>query len=155
MGMNEKPVPTSFAATQSTVEKTLMHNPVPLGPVDDILRPAGDNPLLQKGFVTASMDSLVNWARTGSMWPMTFGLACCAVEMMHAGAARLDLDRFGVVFRPSPRSVTADVGCANVKLQPDSAAVPRATPTNCQPELAPFTSCQPVSVLNCTRKRIA
>src|SRR3546814_1859602 len=37
------------------------------------------------------------------MWPMTFGLACCAVEMMHAGASRLDLDRFGVVFRPSPR----------------------------------------------------
>jgi NADH-quinone oxidoreductase subunit B len=103
MGMNEKPVPTSFAATQSTVEKGLMHNPVPFGPVDDILRPAGDNVLLQKGFVTASMDSLVNWARTGSMWPMTFGLACCAVEMMHAGAARLDLDRYGVVFRPSPR----------------------------------------------------
>ena len=101
--MNERPLPTSFAATQSTVEKTLMHNPVPLGPVEDILRPGGDNPLLQKGFVTASMDSLVNWARTGSMWPMTFGLACCAVEMMHAGAARLDLDRYGVVFRPSPR----------------------------------------------------
>jgi NADH-quinone oxidoreductase subunit B len=37
------------------------------------------------------------------MWPMSFGLACCAVEMMHAGAARYDLDRFGVVFRPSPR----------------------------------------------------
>jgi NADH-quinone oxidoreductase subunit B len=49
------------------------------------------------------MDALVNWARTGSMWPMTFGLACCAVEMMHAGAARIDLDRYGVVFRPSPR----------------------------------------------------
>ena len=65
--MNENtPAPSSFAATQSTVEKTLMHNPVPLGRVDDILRPAGDNPLLQKGFVTASMDSLVNWARTGS-----------------------------------------------------------------------------------------
>ncbi len=45
----------------------------------------------------------MNWARTGSMWPMTFGLACCAVEMMHAGAARLDLDRMGVIFRPSPR----------------------------------------------------
>ena len=45
----------------------------------------------------------MNWARTGSLWPMTFGLACCAVEMMQAGAARYDLDRFGIIFRPSPR----------------------------------------------------
>ena len=57
----------------------------------------------QRGFLTTQIDSLVNWARTGSLWPMTFGLACCAVEMMHAGASRYDLDRFGVVFRPSPR----------------------------------------------------
>ena len=57
----------------------------------------------QRGFVTTQVDNLVNWARTGSLWPMTFGLACCAVEMMHAGASRYDLDRFGVVFRPSPR----------------------------------------------------
>ena len=56
-----------------------------------------------QGFVTTSADKLINWARTGSMWPMTFGLACCAVEMMQAGASRYDLDRFGVVFRPSPR----------------------------------------------------
>jgi len=54
-------------------------------------------------FVIAKVDDLMNWARTGSMWPMTFGLACCAVEMMHAGAARYDLDRFGIIFRPSPR----------------------------------------------------
>ena len=82
----------------------LMHNPIPEGRVDDILLPSKDsNPLLEHGFVTTSMDALWNWARTGSMWPMTFGLACCAVEMMHAGAARLDLDRYGVVFRPSPR----------------------------------------------------
>ena len=74
-----------------------------LNAIDDILRPQQDNPILERGFVTTSVDALVNWARTGSMWPMTFGLACCAVEMMHAGAARLDLDRFGVVFRPSPR----------------------------------------------------
>ncbi|MCL7026186.1 hypothetical protein MKW94_005386 [Papaver nudicaule] len=45
----------------------------------------------------------MNWARRGSIWPMTFGLACCAVEMMHAGAARYDFDRFGIIFRPSPR----------------------------------------------------
>jgi NADH-quinone oxidoreductase subunit B len=49
------------------------------------------------------VDNVLNWARTGSLWPMTFGLACCAVEMMHAGASRYDLDRFGIVFRPSPR----------------------------------------------------
>ena len=55
------------------------------------------------GFVTTSADALINWVRTGSLWPVTFGLACCAVEMMHAGASRYDLDRFGVVFRPSPR----------------------------------------------------
>ncbi len=81
----------------------LMNNPIPESRVDDILRPEGGNPLLEKGYVTTSVDTLMNWARTGSMWPMTFGLACCAVEMMHAGAARIDLDRYGVVFRPSPR----------------------------------------------------
>ena len=55
------------------------------------------------GFVLAKSSNLFDWARTGSMWPMTFGLACCAVEMMHAGASRYDIDRFGMLFRPSPR----------------------------------------------------
>ena len=87
----------------SDVIADAFHNPTPIGTVDDILRPEADNPLIQRGFAVTSADALINWARTGSMWPMTFGLACCAVEMMHAGAARLDLDRFGVVFRPSPR----------------------------------------------------
>jgi len=86
----------------TTIDR-LMHNPAPLNLVDDILRPNGDAPVANRGFGVTSIDALMNWARTGSMWPMTFGLACCAVEMMHAGAARLDLDRFGVVFRPSPR----------------------------------------------------
>ncbi len=56
-----------------------------------------------KGFVTTKLNNLVNWARSGSMWPMTFGLACCAVEMMHAYMSRYDLDRFGIVTRGSPR----------------------------------------------------
>lgn len=55
------------------------------------------------GFITTKIDKIVNWARTGSLWPMTFGLACCAVEMMQTGASRFDLDRFGIIFRPSPR----------------------------------------------------
>ena len=80
-----------------------MHNPAPVDVVDDILRPDAENPLIQRGFAPASLDALINWARTGSMWPVTFGLACCAVEMMHASAARLDLDRYGVIYRPSPR----------------------------------------------------
>lgn len=59
--------------------------------------------LSDKGFLVTELESLINWARTGSLWWMTFGLACCAVEMMHAGASRYDLDRFGIVFRGSPR----------------------------------------------------
>ncbi|HLC25738.1 MAG TPA: NADH-quinone oxidoreductase subunit B family protein [bacterium] len=54
--------------------------------------------------VTTSVDKLVNWARKSSLWPMTFGLACCAIEMMAAGASRWDgFERFGVLFRASPR----------------------------------------------------
>lgn len=60
-----------------------------------------------KGFVLAKLDDLFAWARTGSMWPLTFGLACCGIEMIHAYMARYDLDRFGMMPRPSPRQ--ADV----------------------------------------------
>ena len=69
---------------------------------DRMLRTVTDE-LQDKGFVVAQLDKLVAWARTGSLWPMTFGLACCAVEMMHSAASRYDFDRFGIVFRPSPR----------------------------------------------------
>lgn len=47
---------------------------------------------------------------SGSMWPLTFGLACCAVEMMHTAASRYDLDRFGIVFRASPRQADVMIG---------------------------------------------
>ncbi|AGF49206.1 NuoB/complex I 20 kDa subunit family protein [Candidatus Kinetoplastidibacterium galati] len=59
--------------------------------------------ILKKGFITTSADKVLKWANTSSIWPMTFGLACCAVEMMHASAARYDLDQFGTFYRPSPR----------------------------------------------------
>ena len=77
--------------------------PIPPGGEQNLLLRAATEEVQDKGFVVATLDNLVNWARTGSLWPMTFGLACCAVEMMHPGAARYDLDRFGVVFRASPR----------------------------------------------------
>ncbi len=59
---------------------------------------------LQHNFLTGRLEDLVKWARTYSMWPATFGLACCAIEMMSVGAADYDLARFGMeVFRASPR----------------------------------------------------
>jgi NADH-quinone oxidoreductase subunit B len=61
-------------------------------------------PTLQDdGFTVTSLDSVMNLARTDSLWYLSFGLACCAVEMMHAAAARYDMDRFGMVPRASPR----------------------------------------------------
>ena len=59
--------------------------------------------LSDKGFLVTSVDELINWARTGSLMWMTFGLACCAVEMMQASMPRYDLERFGTAPRASPR----------------------------------------------------
>jgi len=57
-----------------------------------------------EGVLLTSMDYAVNWIRKNSIWPLTFGLACCAIEMMATGGARYDIARFGAeVFRPSPR----------------------------------------------------
>lgn len=59
--------------------------------------------LSNRGFLLTKVDNVIGWARANSLWPMTFGLACCAVEMMQAAASRYDMDRFGMLFRPSPR----------------------------------------------------
>ncbi|MDR0773721.1 MAG: NADH-quinone oxidoreductase subunit B [Rickettsia sp.] len=56
-----------------------------------------------RGFLITKLDDLIGWARSNSLWPMSFGLACCAVEMMQAASSRYDMDRFGMLFRPSPR----------------------------------------------------
>ena len=57
----------------------------------------------KNGFITTSIDNLINWSRAGSLHWMTFGLACCGVEMIHSYMARYDLDRYGVIPRGSPR----------------------------------------------------
>lgn len=75
---------------------------------------------LGNNVVTTSLDMLVNWSRSRSLWPLTFGLACCAIEMMATGAARFDLDRFGVIFRASPRQsdVIVIAGTVTKKMAP-------------------------------------
>ena len=60
--------------------------------------------LADEGIIFTQLDKAVNWARKNSLWPLGFGLACCAIEMMSMAASRYDLARFGAeVFRPSPR----------------------------------------------------
>ena len=84
--------------------------------VDDTL----NTELSSKGFLVASYDKILTWARTGSLWPMTFGLACCAIEMIATYMAHYDLDRFGIVPWPSPRQsdVMIVAGTVTKKMAP-------------------------------------
>lgn len=66
------------------------------------------------------VDGVVSWGRRSALWPMTFGLACCAIEMISAGCSRYDTDRLGMVFRPSPRQsdVMVIAGTMTKKIAP-------------------------------------
>ena len=81
--------------------------PLASGPVDLFARidDAGfEESLLSEGILTTALGNAINWARKNSIWPMSFGLACCAIEMMSMSASRFDIARFGAeVFRGSPR----------------------------------------------------
>jgi NADH-quinone oxidoreductase subunit B len=70
--------------------------------------------------LVAGLDYVFNWARESSLWPMTFGLKCCAIEMMATAASRYDLDRFGIMLRGSPRQSDLMIvaGLVSIKMAP-------------------------------------
>ncbi|HEY1186087.1 MAG TPA: NADH-quinone oxidoreductase subunit B family protein [Gemmata sp.] len=73
---------------------------------------------LRDGFMATNLEFAINWARESSLWPMTFGLACCAIEMMATGAPRFDIDRFGAgAFRASPRQADLMIVAGTVNLK--------------------------------------
>ncbi|TGZ85243.1 NADH-ubiquinone oxidoreductase 20 kDa subunit mitochondrial precursor [Ascodesmis nigricans] len=72
-------------------------------PRREVLLPSQEKPKGLVDYALTSFDTIANWARQGSLWPVTFGLACCAVEMMHLSTPRYDQDRMGIIFRASPR----------------------------------------------------
>ncbi|HSK48829.1 MAG TPA: NADH-quinone oxidoreductase subunit B family protein [Coriobacteriia bacterium] len=74
----------------------------------------------RSGVLVAPLQTLMDWARGHSMWPLTFGTACCAIEMMTCGSARYDTDRFGIFFRNSPRQADCMIiaGTINLKMVP-------------------------------------
>ena len=84
-------------------------NAVPAAQGGEVRQPEADyfnalqTEVNDKGFLVTSTEDLFQWARTGSLWWMTFGLACCAVEMIHVNMPRYDMERFGVAPRASPR----------------------------------------------------
>ena len=92
--------PARAAAPRTTQTRFLASSLQETKSVDDFLQAPPENKV---EFMVTKVDELVNWARKGSLWPMTFGLACCAVEMMHSATSRYDMERFGMVFRASPR----------------------------------------------------
>lgn len=72
----------------------------------------------EENIIIASLDWAINWARSSSPWPLGFGLACCAIEMMATGASRYDLDRFGAgVFRASPRQADVMIVAGTVSMK--------------------------------------
>jgi len=75
---------------------------------------------LPPNVIITALDKVINWSRVSSIWPVTFGLACCAIEMMAVGAAHYDLDRFGIIFRGSPRQADAMIvaGTVTKKMAP-------------------------------------
>ncbi|CDS11301.1 Putative NADH-ubiquinone oxidoreductase [Lichtheimia ramosa] len=92
---------TTLAPQALSVSKRAMSTEV-TRKIDDV-KEIALKPNNSAEYVLSTVDRVVAWAREGSFWPVTFGLACCAVEMMHCSTPRYDQDRLGIIFRATPR----------------------------------------------------
>ncbi len=88
--------------------------------LEEVIKTIRKNPVVEKIKQNPITSAVVKWGRASSLWPMTFGLACCAIEMICAACSRYDLDRFGTIFRPSPRQsdVMVVAGTMTKKMAP-------------------------------------
>ncbi len=88
--------------------------------LEDVFSVVRNSPVIKLVKQTPPAKFVKNWARASALWPMTFGLACCAIEMIAAACSRYDLDRHGTIFRPSPRQsdVIVIAGTMTKKMAP-------------------------------------
>ncbi|MEE9614288.1 MAG: NADH-quinone oxidoreductase subunit NuoB [Thermodesulfobacteriota bacterium] len=88
--------------------------------LESIFEVVRNNPVVNTVKKNPAVEYVANWGRASSLWPMTFGLACCAIEMISTACSRYDLDRMGIIFRPSPRQsdVMVVAGTMTKKIAP-------------------------------------
>src|SRR5438270_5309198 len=102
MGNSQLMKQNGHSATTTAPAGTVHRYPGPQG-ADDLFFREVNHELSDRGFLVTSADNLITWARSGSLMWMTFGLACCAIEMMQMAMPRYDAERFGFAPRASPR----------------------------------------------------
>ena len=102
------------------MQQTLMNQPLMFTTLEGISEALRSNPVVEKIRDTAALKKVFNWGRASSLWPLSFGLACCALEMIATACSRYDTDRLGMVFRASPRQsdVMVIAGTMTKKMAP-------------------------------------
>jgi len=103
-----------------TSHENVLNNAFGFTTLESIADALRNTPLMEKIRDVAVLKRLFNWGRSSSLWPMSFGLACCALEMIATACSRYDTDRLGIVFRPSPRQsdVMVIAGTMTKKMAP-------------------------------------
>ena len=103
MSISSSSKKSATSVTPATTSSDPSRLPVTGGIRREVPLPSQEQKKGAMQFALTTFDQIANWARQSSLWPLTFGLACCAIEMMHLSTPRYDQDRLGIIFRASPR----------------------------------------------------